>query len=135
MLPDDWGSDRCADIPHGVSFEEADDGYILRRNAAGEVTEIRMTPEEFDALKATIDLWKDRRMSGYRLAEAGEVRPIVVHPVAKAVLWPDAMKANILLNAVTQSTHITLSLPPAVATDMAGALLHALAMLGNPTKQ
>ena len=45
------------EIPRGFSFEETDDGYILRRNAAGEVSEIRMSLEEFDALKATIDLW------------------------------------------------------------------------------
>jgi|SRR5271167_5022544 len=123
------------EIPRGFSFEETDDGYILRRNAAGEVSEIRMSLEEFDALKATIDLWKDRRLSEYRVAEGGEVRPIVVQPVAKAVLWPDAMKANILLNVVTQSAHMTLSLPPALATEMAGGLLHALAMLESQTKQ
>jgi hypothetical protein len=123
------------DAPLGFSFEETDDGFILRRNACGEVSEIRMPLEEFDALKATIDLWKDRRLSEYRAAEGGEVRPIVVHPVVKAVLWPDAMKANILLNAATQSFHITLSLPPALATDMARALPQVLAMLGSPTKQ
>jgi hypothetical protein len=123
------------EIPRGFSFEETDDGYILRRNAAGEVSEIRMSLEEFDALKATIDLWKDRRLSEYRVAEGGEVRSIVVQPVAKAVLWPDAMKANILLNVVTQSAHMTLSLPPALATEMAGGLLHALAMLESQTKQ
>ncbi len=123
------------DVPLGFSFEETDDGYILRRNTAGGVSEIRMTLEEFDALKATIDLWKDRRLSQYQEAEGGEVRPIVVYPVAEAVLWPDAMNANILLNVVTRSAHMTLSLPPSVATNMARALPDVLAMVANPRKQ
>jgi hypothetical protein len=44
------------EIPQGFSFEETDNDYILRRNVAGMITELRMLPEEFDALKATIDL-------------------------------------------------------------------------------
>ena len=124
------------EIPLGFSFEQNDEGFTLR-NRSGEatVTQIEMSAEQVYALKAAIDLWKDRRLSEYRVAEGGEVRPIVVQPVAKAVLWPDAMKANILLNVVTQSAHMTLSLPPALATEMAGGLLHALAMLESQTKQ
>ena len=125
-----------ADIPLGFSFEETDDGYILRYNLAGEVTAIRMAPEEFDSLKATIDLWKERRLSGYRVAAGGEVRPIVVHPVATAVLWPDAIGVSILLNVVTPSGHhMTLELPSSVATDMVQALPDVLAIIANPRKQ
>jgi hypothetical protein len=123
------------EIPQGFSFEETDDGYILRRNLAGEITELRMKPEEFDALKTAIDLWKDRRLSGYQVA-GGEVLPIVVHPVSEAVLWPDAMNAHVLLNAVAPSGgHITLSFPPSVASLMAEALPEVLAKIANPTKQ
>jgi hypothetical protein len=31
-----------AEIPLGFSFEERDDGYILRHNVAGKVVEMRM---------------------------------------------------------------------------------------------
>ena len=34
------------EIPQGFSFEETDSGYILRRNVAGEITELKMQPEE-----------------------------------------------------------------------------------------
>jgi len=124
------------DVPLGFSFEESDAGYILRHNAAGKVIEIRITPEELDGLKATIDLWSDRRLSGYRVAGGGEVRPIVVHPVATAGLWPDAIGANILLNFEGPSgSHMTLSLPPSVAANIARAMPDVLAMIANPRKQ
>ena len=124
-----------ADIPLGFSFEETDDGYILRYNLAGEVTAIRMAPEEFDSLKATIDLWKERRLSGYRVAAGGEVRPIVVHPVATAVLWPDAIGVSILLNVVTPSGHhMTLELPSSVATDMVRGVARCACHNSEPKK-
>jgi hypothetical protein len=44
------------EIPQGSSFEETDNNYMLRRNVAGMITELRMQPEEFDALKMAIDL-------------------------------------------------------------------------------
>ena len=123
-------------IPLGFSFEETDDAYILRQNTDGRIIEMRMTREEFDQLRATIELWKDRRLSGYRPAGGGEVRPVVVHPVAEAVLWPDAIGANILLNVVTLSgNHMTLSLPLSVASAMAEALPSVFARTVNPTKQ
>jgi hypothetical protein len=128
-----------AEIPLGFSFEESDDGYyILRHNEAGKVIEIRMTPEEFDGLKATINLWQDRRLSGYRVAAAGEVRPIVVHPIAAAVIWPDAVQENVLLTVVAPSGgQMILSVPLAVAADIAHALPDLLVQMraANPTKQ
>lgn len=124
------------EIPPGISFEETDSGFVLRQNVSGKITEIRMTLEEFDGLKATIDLWRDRRLSGYRVGGGGEVRPIVVHPVATAGLWPDAIGANILLNVQSPSgAHMTLSLPPEVASTMVQALPDVLAMIANPRKQ
>ena len=128
-----------AEIPLGFSFEERDDGYILRHNVAGKVVEMRMSLEEFDRLKATIDLWKDRRLSTYRVAGEGEVRPIVVHAVAKAGLWPDALGENVLLTVEGPSSgQMTLSLPLSVAERMALALPELLAQMraaANPTKQ
>ena len=55
------------EIPQGFSFEETDNDYILC-NVAGARTELRMLPEEFNALKVTIVLWKVRRLSRYQVA-------------------------------------------------------------------
>jgi hypothetical protein len=117
------------ETPPGFSLEETKEGYILRHGG----TEIRMRPEEFDQLKALVQLWQDRRLSQYRVV-GNEARPIVVHPVAEAVLFPDLM-GNVLLNAVTQSSHITLLLPPPVAMKLAKDFPTVLAMIANPTKQ
>ena len=122
------------EIPQGFSFEETDNGYILRRNVAGEIIELRMQPEEFVGLKATLDTWKDRRLSQFR-ARSGEVHKVLIVPVVKVELWPDAMAANILLTATTPSAQVTLSLPLSEARTMAEALPLVLATIENPTKQ
>jgi hypothetical protein len=123
--------------PLGFTLEETDDGrYILRQTVDGQVNEIRMNPEEFDQLKATVVLWNDRRLSGYRDAAGGAVRPIVVHQVEQAVLWPDEIGASVLLNVVGPSGHyMTLALPRDVASHMAAALPQVLEMMPNLTKQ
>ena len=54
-------------ITQGFSFEETDNDYILC-NVAGTRTGLRMLPEEFNALKVTIVLWKVRRLSRYQVA-------------------------------------------------------------------
>jgi hypothetical protein len=123
-----------AEIPLGFSFEERDDGYILRHNVAGKVVEMRMSLEEFYGLKTTIDLWKDRRLSQFR-ARSGEVHAVQIVPVVKVGLWPDAMAENILLIATTPSAQVTLSLPLSEARMMAEALPEVLATIANPTKQ
>ena len=123
-----------AEIPLGFSFEERDDGYILRHNVAGKVVEMRMSLEEFYGLKTTIDLWKDRRLSQFR-ARSGEVHKVLIVPVVKVELWPDAVGANILLTATTPSAQLTLSLPLSEVRTMAEALPLVLATIANPTKQ
>jgi hypothetical protein len=123
------------EIPLGFSFEETDGGYILRHNVDGRITAMQMRLEEFDGLKATIDLWKDRRLSQFR-TRSDEVHAIQVVPVAKVGLWPDAMAANILLTATTPSSaQVTLSIPLSEARTMVEALPRVLATIGSPTKQ
>ena len=128
-----------AEIPLGLSFEESDDGFIIRRKSAdGAVTEIKMTAEELYGFKGTIDHWSDRRMSTFQVA-SGSVQPIVVHVVAKAGLWPDAVQENVLLTVEgPSSAQMTLSLPLSEAERMALELPELLAQMraaANPTKQ
>ena len=55
-------------IPLGLSFDEDDDGYIIRQKAAdGAVTEIRFKRNDLHVLKATIGLWSDRILSQYQV--------------------------------------------------------------------
>lgn len=128
-----------AEIPLGFSLEETDDGFTLRNKSAdGAVSEIRMTPEELHGLKATIDLWTDRNMSSFQTA-SGSVRPIVVYPVARAGLWPDAVQENVLLTVEGPSSgQMTLSVPLSVAANIALELPGLLAQMRErqtPTKQ
>jgi hypothetical protein len=78
-------------------------------------------------------------LSAYRVAREGEARPIVVHPVAKAGLWPDAVGENVLLTVEAPSSgQMTLSLPLPEAERMALALPELLAQMraaAKPTKQ
>ena len=123
------------EIPQGFSFEETDSGYILRQNTEGKTTEMRMTQEEFVGLKTTLDTWKDRRLSQFR-ARSSEVHAVLIVPVVKVELWPDAVGANILLTATTPSSaQVTLYLPLAEARMMAEVLPEVLATIANPTKQ
>jgi hypothetical protein len=122
------------EIPQGFSFEETDSGYILRQNTEGKTTEMRMTQEEFVGLKTTLDTWKDRRLSQFR-ARSSEVHAVLIVPVVKVELWPDAVGANILLTATTPSAQLTLSLPLSEVRTMAEALPLVLATIANPTKQ
>jgi hypothetical protein len=123
------------EIPQGLSFEETDNGYILRQNTEGKTTEMRMTQEEFVGLKTTLDTWKDRMLSQFR-ARSSEVHAVLIVPVVKVELWPDAVGANILLTATTPSSaQVTLSLPLAEARMMVEVLPEVLATIANPTKQ
>jgi hypothetical protein len=129
-----WEQLAMTEIPQGFSFEETDSGYILRQNTEGKTTEMRMTQEEFVGLKTTLDTWKDRRLSQFR-ARSGEVHKVLIVPVVKVELWPDAVGANILLTATTPSAQLTLSLPLSEVRTMAEALPLVLATIANPTKQ
>jgi hypothetical protein len=128
-----------AEIPLGFSLEETDDGFILRNKSADRVvTEIKMRPEDLHGLKATIDLWTDRKMSSFQTT-SGSVRPIVVYPVATAGLWPDAVQENVLLTVEGPSSgRMTLSVPLSVAANIAFELPGLLARMReaqSPTKQ
>ena len=97
-----------------------------------------MTPEDLHGLKATIDLWTDRKMSSFQTT-SGSVRPIVVYPVATAGLWPDAVQENVLLTVEGPSSgRMTLSVPLSVAANIAlelPGLLGRMREAQSPTKQ
>ena len=122
----------------GFGLTETDDGLILRHvSSNGETTEIKMSEQEFFSLKATIDLWKDRRMSEFQ-TRTGSAQPIVVHQVAQVGIWPDAIQENVLLTFETPSgTTVTFSLPMPVAGTLSDALPALLAQMRptNPMKQ
>jgi hypothetical protein len=126
------------EIPLGFSLDADDDGFILRqKDANGAVTEIKMSAADLHGLKATIDLWSDRRMSQFQVG-AGPVQPIVAHPVARVRLMPDAVQENILLTVEAPSgEQMTLSFPLLVADRIAGDLIDLVAkmMAANPIKQ
>jgi hypothetical protein len=125
-----------ADIPPGFSFAETDDGFILReKKPDGTVTEIRMTPTGLNALKATIDLWQDRKLLERRV-EGGTVEPIIAHQIERIGLIPDALQANVVMTVQTPSgSQMSLSLPLELADWLAAELPRFLAGLSHPTKQ
>jgi hypothetical protein len=113
------------EIPLGFSFEEDDNGFILRR---GDV-EMRMSKEEFFSLKAQFNLWSERTLSQFQ-ARTGEVKAIVSHSIAKVAVWPDAIQENVLLTLTsTAGTQIIFSLPILVAEGLAVALPGVLARM------
>jgi hypothetical protein len=78
-----------------VSFDQDDEGFILRRRVAdGGVTAIRMSEQELLTFKVQLSLWFDRKMSEFQ-ADTGHVQPIVVHPIAQVRLVPDAVQENV----------------------------------------
>ena len=127
------------EIPIGFSFDESEDGFVIRKKTAdGAVTEIKMEPKDLYGLKTAIDLWTDRRMSTFRAA-SGSVHPVVVQQIAKVGLWPDAVGENVLLKVEAPSGgKMTLSVPLAEADTFAFFLPRVLARMRaeqNPTKQ
>ena len=125
-------------IPLGLSFDEDDDGYIIRQKAAdGAVTEIRFKRNDLHVLKVTIGLWSDRILSQHKVDNA-QAQPIVVHPVAQTRVLPDVLQANALLTVWAPSgAEITFAFSPLTAQALATDLLVALAQMqaANPTKQ
>ena len=127
-----------ADVPLEISFEESDDGFILRNKSAdGTVVEIKIPPEQLHRLKAAIDLWTDRKILAVQLAN-GTVQQAITHQVAEVKLWTDLVQENVLLFVkVPSGGTMTLAVPLSVADDLAQSLPHLLATIRaeKPIKQ
>ncbi len=127
------------EIPLGFSLDEDEDGLIFRRkDNDGMVTAIKLSAQDIFGLKASIDLWSDRKMSEYQGGSGLGVKPIVVYPVAQVRLLPDALQANVLLSVAAPSgQQMTLSFPLPVADHIAAELPGLLAKMrsANPVKQ
>jgi len=126
------------EIPFGLSFDQNDDGFVLRRKEAdGSVVAITMAPEELVGFRTTVALWLDRRMSQARV-ESGSVQPIVVHPIAQVRLVSDALEENALMTVAAPSgEQMTLSFPPGVADYIVAELPNLLATIrrARPARQ
>jgi len=127
-----------ADIPLGISFEEDNNGFVLRRKEAnGDVTAIHMAEDELFGLKATIELWSDRILQASQ-ARSGSVHTVVAHPIGRVGLMTDALKANVIAAMEAPSgQRMYLSFPPAVADYILETLPNVLRELetGDPPKQ
>jgi hypothetical protein len=125
-----------ADIPIGFSLAEIDDGFILyEKKPDGTVTEIRMTAADLQGLKATIDLWQDRKISEARVG-AGSVQPLVAYQIARIALNTDALEANVVMTVEAPTgRQMHLLLPFPLADWLAAELARFLAGLSHPTKQ
>ena len=126
------------EIPFGFSFDQNDEGFVLRsKQADGTVTSIAMSAEDLAGFRTTVALWLDRRMSS-ALAASGSVRPIAVHRIAQVQVFPDALQQNVLLTVMAPSgEHMTLELPPLVAQHLADAIPALLAQMSaaKPPRQ
>jgi hypothetical protein len=126
------------EVPFGLSFDQSDDGFILRRkNADGNIVAITISRDELFGLKATMSLWSDRMIQASQ-AESGSVHALVAHPIARVRLIADAVRENILATVEAPSgEQMTLSLSKPVAEYIATELPAVLASLraDRPLKQ
>jgi hypothetical protein len=124
------------EIPSGFSLDAADGCFILRhKTAEGVTSEIKMPAADLHGLKASIDLWSDRKISEYQVKPSSGFPPIVVYPIAQVRLLPDVLHANVLLTVAAPSgEQITLSFPLPVADRIAVELPELLARMraANP---
>ena len=116
------------EVPFGLSFDENDDGYVLRRKEPdGRIVAITMSPEELAGLRTTVALWMDRRIANAQVAP-GTVRAIVSHLIARIRLLPDAIQANVLMTVEAPSGEaMTLSVPLDMADHLATEIPEILA--------
>jgi hypothetical protein len=126
------------EIPLGISFDETDDGFVLRRKSAdGHMDAIAIQRDEFFGLKATIDLWSDRMVQASQ-AESGSVHALIAHPIARVRLIPDAVRENVLATVEAPSgEQMTLSLAKSVAQYIATELPNVLSEMNadRPIRQ
>jgi len=108
------------EIPFGISLVEHDNGFILhRKQPNGEISALNLTEEEFWALRGAIVFWA-RRILSQRQAAASGFKTIIVQSVARARVFPNAMREAILLTvAAPTGEQMTLELPPHVAKFIA----------------
>ena len=86
-----------SEIPLGVSLEQRDNDFALRRKEAdGTVTEIRLSTSELIGLKSQLEHWTSQLLQSLQ-DKSGQVRPLLVHPVAVAAVVPDALREKVLL--------------------------------------
>jgi hypothetical protein len=119
------------ETPISPTFMERDDGlFVLQQEGAdGTVAEIKLTEAQLQGLKATIDLWPDRKMSSFQVGSASP-RKVICHPVDGVGVWPDAVQENVLLSIRTLSAETTFELPKSQGETLALALQHVLARMG-----
>jgi hypothetical protein len=122
------------EIPLGISLTEQDNGFILRRKLAnGEITAINLTEEEFLGLREAIVFWT-RSMLSQRQAPSSEFETIIVQPVARARVLPDAMRETVLLTiAAPTGEQMTLEFPPHVAKFIADQVPSVLSEMSAGT--
>ena len=127
------------EVPFGLSFDQSDDGFILRRkNADGNIVAITISRDELFGLKATMSLWSDRMIQASQAEFLGSVHALVAHPIARVRLIADAVRENILATVEAPSgEQMTLSLSKPVAEYIATELPAVLASLraDRPLKQ
>ena len=122
------------EIPLGFSLDKDDDCFTLRhKTAEGVISEIKMPAADLHGLKASIDLWSDRKISEYQVKPGSGLQPIVVYPIAQVRLLPDAPQTNVLLTVAAPSgEQMTLSFPLPVADRIAVELPELLARMRAP---
>lgn len=110
-------------IPVGLSFDETEDGFIIRqKDFDGKVAEIKLSEEDFWGLKGTIALWSDRILA-HRQAGSGSVQALVVHPVAQVQLAVDVLQQDVLLTIVAPTgAQMVLAFPPHIAAHIAAEI-------------
>jgi hypothetical protein len=74
------------EIPLGFSLDKDDGCFTLRhKTAEGVISEIKMPAADLHGLKASIDLWSDRKISEYQVkpgcrmsapGKAGAIQPV-----------------------------------------------------------
>ena|ERR1700722_5039589 len=124
------------DVPLGFSFEQTGDGFTLRNNVDGEVTEIKVPADQVLGLKAEIDLWSSRRLLSLQV-EGGAVQPIEVRWIAKVGVWPDQLRNVVLFAQGSSGGETKLAFPLHVAIHLAAHLSGLVKELvaESPTKQ
>jgi hypothetical protein len=120
VVPTNLIGNVVTEIPLGLSLDESEGDFILRRkNAAGTVISIPISREELFGLQETITSWTDRTVSGVK-TQSGSVEAIVFQPVAQFEVTHEAIGEHILLTlAAPSGNQRTFGLAPRMAADLA----------------
>ena len=125
------------DIPFGFSFDQTDDGFVLRNKTDdGEVTEIKMSAEQVQGLQTTINLWSERRLLNLQV-EGRTAQPIAAFWIARVDVLPDELRNVVLAVQGSSGGQMNLALPLHVAGPLAVSLADLVQTLTaeSPTKQ